>query len=81
MARAYEHWQEFYHDVGLMCRNAMVYNEDGSAVFRDAQQISVSTSYAFPESHQLTLRRYWNHIDRRFKKRLRNPPRRSESSL
>jgi len=42
MARAYEHWQEFYHDVGLMCRNAMVYNEDGSAVFRDAQQISVS---------------------------------------
>jgi hypothetical protein len=44
MARAYEHWQEFYHDVGLMCRNAMVYNEDGSAVFLDAQQISVSRS-------------------------------------
>ena len=43
MARSYEHWHEFYEDVTTMCRNAMVYNEDGSEVYQDAQQIQVST--------------------------------------
>lgn len=37
--RTYQTYQEFYDDLGLMCRNAMTYNEDESEVFKDAQHI------------------------------------------
>lgn len=39
IGRTYQQYQEFYDDIGLMCRNAMTYNEDESEVFKDAQQI------------------------------------------
>ena len=42
LSRTYQSWEAFFEDVELMCRNAMVYNEDDSEVFKDAQQIKVS---------------------------------------
>jgi hypothetical protein len=42
VGRKYEAWEQFFDDVELMCSNAMEYNEDGSEVFIDAQQIRVS---------------------------------------
>ena len=41
--RAYQTWEEFFEEVELMIANALVYNEDGSEVFRDAQQIKVGS--------------------------------------
>ena len=40
--RKYEKWEEFFDDVDLMINNAMIYNEDESEVFKDAEQIRVS---------------------------------------
>lgn len=45
LARRYDTWEEFFEQVELMCNNAMQYNEDESDVFRDAQQIMVSSSF------------------------------------
>ncbi|WVW80887.1 hypothetical protein I302_102878 [Kwoniella bestiolae CBS 10118] len=39
IGRRYESFQEFVEDIDLMCQNGMDYNEDGSEVYRDAQQI------------------------------------------
>ncbi|WWD08343.1 hypothetical protein V865_006455 [Kwoniella europaea PYCC6329] len=39
VGRRYESFQEFVDDIDLMCQNGMEYNEDGSEVYRDAQQI------------------------------------------
>nr|XP_018259645.1 uncharacterized protein I303_07713 [Kwoniella dejecticola CBS 10117]OBR81803.1 hypothetical protein I303_07713 [Kwoniella dejecticola CBS 10117] len=39
IGRRYESFQEFAEDIELMCQNGMQYNEDGSEVYRDAQQI------------------------------------------
>ncbi|WRT70655.1 uncharacterized protein IL334_007653 [Kwoniella shivajii] len=39
LGRRYESFEEFVYDIDLMCKNAMEYNEDGSEVHRDAQQI------------------------------------------
>ncbi|WWC92244.1 uncharacterized protein L201_007198 [Kwoniella dendrophila CBS 6074] len=39
IGRRYDTFQEFADDIELMCRNAMEYNEDGSEVYMDAQQI------------------------------------------
>ncbi len=41
IARPYGSPDQFYQDVDLMCNNAMFYNEDGSMVYNDAQQIKV----------------------------------------
>lgn len=43
MARLYETWEFFFEDVELMCANAMLFNEDESEVFKDAQQIKVGS--------------------------------------
>nr|XP_019008138.1 uncharacterized protein I206_07306 [Kwoniella pini CBS 10737]OCF46919.1 hypothetical protein I206_07306 [Kwoniella pini CBS 10737] len=39
VGRRYESFQEFADDIELMVKNGMQYNEDGSEVYRDAQQI------------------------------------------
>ncbi|EIW69929.1 hypothetical protein TREMEDRAFT_68376 [Tremella mesenterica DSM 1558] len=39
LGRRYEKWEEFFEDVDLMINNAMIYNEDESEVYKDAEQI------------------------------------------
>jgi hypothetical protein len=49
LGRFYETWEAFFADVELMCANAMLYNEDASEVYRDAEQIKVGfLSVALP---------------------------------
>lgn len=38
----YQNMREFRDDIGLLCQNARTYNEDGSILFADANQIEVS---------------------------------------
>ncbi|WVQ63277.1 uncharacterized protein L199_001428 [Kwoniella botswanensis] len=45
VGRRYESFQEFVDDIDLMCQNGMEYNEDGSEVYRDAQQIKEILSW------------------------------------
>lgn len=41
----YSNLREFRNDVGLLCNNARTYNEDGSVIFQDANDIEVSTRH------------------------------------
>ena len=38
----YQSLREFRNDIHLLCQNARTYNEDGSVLFQDANDIEVS---------------------------------------
>ena len=44
----YQNLREFRDDVRLLCNNARTYNEDGSLLFHDANEIEVSLSFSNP---------------------------------
>ena len=54
----YQNLKEFRDDVRLLCNNARTYNEDGSMLFQDANDIEVSVSpSSFPPYPRLGARR------------------------
>lgn len=63
----YSNLKEFREDIRLLCTNARTYNEDGSLLFQDANNIEVCTA-TNPLFHSI-LTSYLGHLYRRIKKR------------